>query len=655
MNLVEELISVANTFGADPEYSRAGGGNASVKVDGVLHIKPSGVPLATLTSADLVGLRLDVLLEALRSDEPVEGDPVMAAAAKALVNAPGGRRPSVEILFHALIPDALVLHTHPLVANALTCNADAEELVARLFGDDAVFVPYTDPGVPLAREVESRRTAYTARTGRPAPGITFLGNHGIIVSGNSAAELTERAERLTATIAAAIDATPASSPDVADGAARTALVNLVAPTLRGLLGTPDRLAVVTSDSSDLVRTSTLTPAGRAVLTDGPLIPDQIVYAGSFPLVLDASSDAAAVTAAVAGYRAQYGKDPIITVVPGVVAFGAGADLAAAQTALATFTDALRVARDAGRIGTVRTLDAAERGFIENWEAESYRKSVAASANAGRMTGKVVMVTGAAQGFGLGITTELLAEGAQVVLADLNIELATKNAAELSARHGAGRAVAVEVNVSDPDSQLAAIAAATAIYGGIDVFISNAGVVRSEGVMTQPVADFDLVTGVNYRGYFLGVRAVAPIMAAQHAARPEALFDIIEINSKSGLEGSKRNFAYSGSKFGGIGLTQSFALELIEYGIKVNAICPGNYLDGPLWTDPERGLFVQYLNAGKVPGATTVADVRKSYEDKVPMGRGCLPSDLAKAVYYIVDQAYETGQAVPVTGGQNMLN
>ncbi len=652
---VSELIAVANTFGADPEYSRAGGGNASVKVDGVLHIKPSGVPLATLTAADLVGLRLDVLLDALHSDEPVAGDPVMAAAAKALVNAPGGRRPSVEILFHALIPDALVLHTHPLVANALTCNTDAEILVARLFGDDAVFVPYTDPGVPLAREVEARRTAYTARTGKPAPGITFLGNHGIIVSGNSAGEVTERAERLTATIGAAIDATPAVTTGLGDGAARTALINVIAPTLRGLLGTPDRLAVVTSDSSEWVRAASLTPAGRAVLTGGPLIPDQIVYAGSFPLVLDPSAGAEAVTAAVAAHRAKYGKDPIITVVPGVVAFGAGADLAAAQTALATFTDALRVARDAGRIGTVRTLDAAERGFIENWEAESYRKSVAASANAGRMTGKVVLVTGAAQGFGLGITTELLAEGAQVVLADLNIELATKNAAELSARHGAGRAVAVAVNVSDPDSQLAAIAAATAIYGGIDVFISNAGVVRSEGVMTQPVADFDLVTGVNYRGYFLGVRAVAPIMAAQHAARPDALFDIIEINSKSGLEGSKRNFAYSGSKFGGIGLTQSFALELIEYGIKVNAICPGNYLDGPLWMDPDRGLFVQYLNAGKVPGATTVADVRKSYEDKVPMGRGCLPSDLAKAVYYIVDQAYETGQAVPVTGGQNMLN
>lgn len=656
--LVDELISVANSFGADPEYSRAGGGNASVKLDGVLHIKPSGVPLATITAADLVPLRIDVLLAALRSEEAVEGDPVRAAATAAQIGDAGGRRPSVEILFHALIPDTLVLHTHPLVANAVTCNADAEALVARLLGDEAVLVPYTDPGVPLAREVEARRIAYTERTGRPAPGITLLANHGIIVSGNSAAELTQRAEWLTATIRAAIEATPAPVVDDPEPEQLTALVNVLAPTLRGLLGAPDRLAVVTSDASELVRSVTTTAAGYALLNDGPLIPDQIVYAGSLPLVFVPSPDgeaAAELTRAVAGYRDAYGKDPVITVVPGLVALGAGADLMAARTALATFTDSLRVARDAGRLGTVRCLDATQRGFIENWEAESYRKSIAASARNGRMTGKVVMVTGAAQGFGLGITTELLAEGAQVVLADLNIELAEQNAAELRARYGDGRALAVKVNVSDPDSQLAAIAQATAIYGGLDVFISNAGVLRAEGVMTQPVADFDLVTNVNYRGYFLGVRAVAPIMAAQHAARPDALFDIIEVNSKSGLEGSKRNFAYAGSKFGGIGLTQSFALELVEYGIKVNAVCPGNFLDGPLWTDPERGLFVQYLKAGKVPGATTVAEVRRFYEAKVPMGRGCLPADLAKAVYYIVDQTYETGQAVPVTGGQNMLN
>ena len=152
-----------------------------------------------------------------------------------------------------------------------------------------------------------------------------------------------------------------------------------------------------------------------------------------------------------------------------------------------------------------------------------------------------------------------------------------------------------------------------------------------------------------------VRQAAGVMAVQHLAEPSYTSDIIQINSKSGLAGSNRNAAYAGSKFGGIGLTQSFALELIDDGIKVNAICPGNYFDGPLWSDPENGLFVQYLRSGKVPEAKTIQDVRHAYEAKVPMGRGCTTADIMKAVYYLVDQQYETGQALPVTGGQVMLS
>ena len=187
------------------------------------------------------------------------------------------------------------------------------------------------------------------------------------------------------------------------------------------------------------------------------------------------------------------------------------------------------------------------------------------------------------------------------------------------------------------------------YGGLDLLVSNAGVLRAGGVTTQPLADFDLVTRVNYRGYFVCVRFAAPVMARQHAARPAWLSDIVEINSKSGLAGSSRNSAYAGSKFGGIGLTQSFALELVGDGIKVNAVCPGNFFDGPLWSDPDNGLFVQYLREGKVPGATTVEDVRHFYEAKVPMGRGCDPADVLEAIYYLVAQQYETGQALPGHG------
>ena len=131
-------------------------------------------------------------------------------------------------------------------------------------------------------------------------------------------------------------------------------------------------------------------------------------------------------------------------------------------------------------------------------------------------------------------------------------------------------------------------------------------------------------------------------------------DIIQINSKSGLKGSNKNFAYAGSKFGSVGLTQSFAMELVSFNIKVNSICPGNFFEGPLWSDPKNGLFVQYLNTGKVPGAKTIADVKRFYESQVPLNRGCLPEDVMKAMFYIIDQYYETGQAIPVTGGQIML-
>ena len=275
--------------------------------------------------------------------------------------------------------------------------------------------------------------------------------------------------------------------------------------------------------------------------------------------------------------------------------------------------------------------------------------------AGRVGGRVALVTGAAQGFGLAIAEGLVAQGAFVVLADLNTALAEANARRLSEEAGEGRAMATAMDVTDEASVAAGVNAILRRFGGLDIVVSNAGVLRAASVTTQPLADFDLVTRVNYRGYFLVTKHSAPVLARQHRANPAWWGDIIEINSKSGLQGSSRNSAYAGSKFGGIGLTQSFALELVGDGIKVNAVCPGNFLDGPLWSDPQNGLFVQYLRERKVPGATTVEDVRHAYEAKVPMGRGCDPADVLEAILYLIAQQYETGQALPVTGGQVMLS
>ena len=274
---------------------------------------------------------------------------------------------------------------------------------------------------------------------------------------------------------------------------------------------------------------------------------------------------------------------------------------------------------------------------------------------GRLDGKIALVTGAAQGFGKGIAWELAAEGAYVAVADLNFEGVDKCASELNRKYGAGRAISVAVNVTDEDSVEAMVRETVLAYGGLDLYISNAGVLIANALPDMAKKDFELVTSVNYTGYFLGVKYASAPMKIQRSVCKSYMADIIEINSKSGLEGSNKNFAYAGSKFGGIGLTQSFALELVEYGIKVNAICPGNFLDGPLWSDPAKGLFKQYLDTGKVPGAKTVGDVRRYYESRVPMKRGCTVKDVVKAILYLVEQEYETGQALPVTGGQVMLN
>jgi sorbitol-6-phosphate 2-dehydrogenase len=275
--------------------------------------------------------------------------------------------------------------------------------------------------------------------------------------------------------------------------------------------------------------------------------------------------------------------------------------------------------------------------------------------AGRLANKIAIVTGAAMGFGAGIAGMLFMEGANVVVADWNEAEGEKAADFLNEAATGNRALFVKVDVSDPASVENMVVATVKYFGGLDLIVSNAGVLRAGGLDEMTPEDFTFMTDVNYKGYFLCAKYASSVMKMQSKYREEYFTDIIQINSKSGLKGSNKNFAYAGGKFGGIGLTQSFAMELMPFNIKVNSVCPGNFFEGPLWSDPEKGLFVQYLKAGKVAGARTIADVKAYYEKQVPAGRGCRVKDVFRAILYIIEQEYETGQAVPVTGGQNMLN
>ena len=229
-------------------------------------------------------------------------------------------------------------------------------------------------------------------------------------------------------------------------------------------------------------------------------------------------------------------------------------------------------------------------FIANWEVESYRAKVALSgATEKRLAGKISIVTGSAQGFGAGIAEAMIREGAYVAIADMNFEGAENMAKSLCEKYGKGTAFPVYVNVTDEESVKEMIKKTVLEYGGLDVFVNNAGIVRAGSLEEMTKQNFELVTSIDYTAFFVCTKYAVVPMKIQRKYSPDYMSDVIGINSKSGLEGSNKNFAYAGAKFGGIGLTQSFALELAPYGIKCNSICPGNYLDGPLWSDPVRSV------------------------------------------------------------------
>lgn len=264
------------------------------------------------------------------------------------------------------------------------------------------------------------------------------------------------------------------------------------------------------------------------------------------------------------------------------------------------------------------------------------------------TPRTALITGAAQGLGAALAGHLAAEGYDLALFDLKEEAVTKTAQAVAAATGR-QVLAVAGDITKEADVERLFAEAQKRFGRLDVVVANAAILIAEPITEADAEKWRAVMNVNLFGQFLTFKHACRIMKAQKAGA------IIQINSKSGKKGSAANSAYAASKFGGIGLVQSVALEMAPFGVRVNAICPGNLLESPLWTDPDRGLFVQYLKAGKVPGAKSVEDVRQFYVNQVPLRRGCRYEDIGHVVTFLASPAssYMTGQAINVTGGQEM--
>ena len=259
----------------------------------------------------------------------------------------------------------------------------------------------------------------------------------------------------------------------------------------------------------------------------------------------------------------------------------------------------------------------------------------------RLKGKVAIVTGAGQGIGEAIARRLAGEGAAVVIADLNLEAAQTAARQIAEKYQQ-KVLPLCVDVTNSQQVAEMVRTTVEEFGKIDILVSNAGILIAHEITEFPEEQWRKVIDVNLTGYFLCAREVAKVMKKQRSGV------IIQINSKSGKKGSYKNSAYAASKFGGIGLTQSIALDLAPYGIRVNAVCPGNLLDSPLWVN---SLYDQYARKWGI----SREEVRKKYEQQVPLGRGCTYEDVTNVVVFLASEeaSYMTGQAINVTGGQEM--
>lgn len=649
MRQIEDLIAISRKFGQDSRFVIAGGGNTSYKDENRLWVKASGHALATITEDGFAVLDRTLLNEmgekAYNEDTAIREEQVKNDLAVACVTK--DRRPSVETSLHNCMGFAFVVHLHPTLVNGLMCSANAEAACGEIF-PEALYIEYTDPGYTLFKKVYDRINAYKAANGKE-PQVIFLQNHGIFVGGDTTAEIegiySEILGKLEAKVAALPEGGSEVSPTVTD----------VIPAIRQMLSRSGRGLKTLKVTKNALVDYFLDGSREKIAA--PFTPDIIVYCKSAYIFIDAESDEEILKQAeekIEAFAAEKGYTPKVLLIKGVGLVAVGDNFKNAQIITDVFTDAMKVAFYAQSFGGEHPMEKAWIDFIDNWEVENYRRKVAAGSSKGRVEGKTIIVTGAAQGFGEGIARELMAQGANIVVADLNEATGEKTAASFNEMAGSNKAIFVKTNVADMTSLQNLMRQTILNFGALDAFVSNAGVVRAGSLDVMTPENFEFVTKINYEAYFFCAKAASHIMKIETRYDPDYFADIIQVNSKSGLRGSKANFAYAGGKFGGIGLTQSFALELAPDRVKVNSICPGNYYDGPLWSNPENGLFIQYLNAGKVPGAKTVQDVKDYYLAQVPMRKGCNPVDVCKAILYAIDQTGETGQAIPVTGGQVML-
>ncbi|MDF9751397.1 rhamnulose-1-phosphate aldolase/alcohol dehydrogenase [Arthrobacter sp. ES3-54] len=666
---VEELIARSNRLGADKRNTNFAGGNTSAKgaekdpVTGedveLLWVKGSGGDLGTLKAEGLAVLRLD-RLQALKNVYPgVEREDEMVAAFDYCLHGKGGAAPSIDTAMHGLVDAAHVDHLHPDSGIAIATAADGEALTKEIFGEKVAWVPWRRPGFQLGLDIAAIKDANPHAVG------TILGGHGITAWGatNEEAEanslwIIEQAEQYIKDHGRAEPFGPklpgfGALPE----AERRAKAAALAPVIRGLASTDKpQLGHFSDDPAVLEFLEAAEHPRLGAL--GTSCPDHFLRTKVKPLVLDLPADApvedsvARLKELHAAYREDYqgyyrrhatpdspalrGADPAIVLVPGVGMFSFGANKQTARVAGEFYLNAINVMRGAEAVSTYAPIEESEKFRIEYWALEEAK--LARMPKPKSHVGRIALVTGAASGIGKAIATRFAADGACVVIADLNLDNAQAVAAELG---GADVAIGVQADVTDEAQIAAAIQEAVLAFGGLDLVVNNAGLSISKPLLETTEKDWDLQHNVMAKGSFLVAKAAAQVMIGQEMGG-----DIIYISSKNSVFAGPNNIAYSATKADQAHQVRLLAAELGEYGIRVNGINPDGVVRGS-------GIFAGGWGAKRAAVyGVQEEELGKYYAQRTLLKREVLPENVANAAAVLTgsELSHTTGLHIPVDAG-----
>jgi rhamnulose-1-phosphate aldolase/alcohol dehydrogenase len=663
------LIARSNRLGANPKNTNYAGGNTSAKgteIDPVtgttvelLWVKGSGGDLGTLTESGLAVLRLDRLRAMVDVYPGLDREDEMVGALDFALHGRGGAVPSIDTAMHGLVDAAHVDHLHPDAGIAIATAVDGEELTASIFGHRVIWVPWRRPGFQLGLDIAAIKDAHPGAIG------AILGGHGITAWGDTSEEAEANSLWIIETATAYIDehskpepfGAPLEGFGALSAAERRAKAAALAPTLRGLVSTDSAKVGHFTDAPEVLDFLAHAEHPRLAAL-GTSCPDHFLRTKVTPLLLDLPADASVEESLDRlhelheqyrlDYQAYYdrhatqdspairGADPLIVLIPGVGMFSYGANKQTARVAGEFYINAIHVMRGAEGLSSYAPIDEAEKFNIEYWALEEAKLQRMPKPKP--LAGRIALVTGAASGIGKAIATRLAAEGACVVIADLDLAKAQEAAAAIG---GTDVAIGVQANVTDENQVQGGVDAAVLAFGGLDLVVNNAGLSLSKSLLETTVADWDLQHNVMAKGSFLVSRAAARVLIDQKLGG-----DIIYISSKNSVFAGPNNIAYSATKADQAHQVRLLAAELGEYGVKVNGINPDGVVRGS-------GIFAGGWGAKRAAVyGVDEQDLGKYYAQRTLLKREVLPENVANAVFVLCtsDLSHTTGLHIPVDAG-----